>query len=180
MKNLFILIFLFSILSCNSRTGTSKDQELTISEKRFLDSLDYNILKFDWDSHHFLFPKSFKQTELTEREILECENLLKIFIADYNTEAKRDFQEDTKNNPTIEFKLYRYTIELEKYGRQYIPVISDKNEKIVYINFFCDPNEYNFRDKRLIIVMDGGNCYFQLKINLKQKKIFGLMVNGTA
>jgi len=70
----------------------------------------------------------------------------------------------------------------QKYKRQYIPVINSKGEKEIWVNCFCGGwNALNMDNKREVLsVMDGGNCYFNFKVNLKTKKWYNFMVNGAA
>ena len=142
-----------------------------------LDSLDFNVIKYD-TSYHYIFPKTFKSTDLSSKEIMECEKLLRSYIVDYNTEATKRFGEMTEKFPNQKFNIEAFTIELKEYGRQYMAVLSDKGEKIIYVNCFCDPTRFKYRDRDLVIVFDGGNCYFNFKVDLKNRKIFDFMENG--
>jgi len=105
---------------------------------------------------------------------------LKLFIVDYNVQATTRFHELTKEHPELKFNLDDFTIELKDYGRQYMAVVSDNGTKLVYVNCFCDPFKFADRDKELVAVLDGGNCFFNFKVNLKEKKIFDFMENGVA
>ncbi|WP_324721562.1 hypothetical protein [Salinimicrobium sp. HB62] len=80
---------------------------------------------------------------------------------------------------------------VEKYYRQYIPYINENGERIIEINAFCEIlenppenriNEWTKLDWRTeyVIVDDGGDCYWQITINLDTKKYNNLMVNGEA
>jgi hypothetical protein len=97
---------------------------------------------------------------------------------DYNSEAIERFNKLTKKYPNQKFDSKDFTIELVDYGRQYIAVTSDNGDKFVFVNCFCEPEKFSYRDKELVDVMDGGNCYFQFKVNLGQSKIFDFMTNG--
>ncbi len=66
-----------------------------------------------------------------------------------------------------------------KYKRQYFPVINEKGDKEVWVNCFCRNIDGNWKEE-LILVQDGGNCFFQLKVNLKAKKYYEFTVNGNA
>ena len=69
--------------------------------------------------------------------------------------------------------------DLKRYKRQYVAVYNEKNEKIVWVNFFCSPPSSDWKHQ-LVIIQDGGDCYFNLKINLKTGKCYDLVVNGVA
>jgi hypothetical protein len=64
------------------------------------------------------------------------------------------------------------------YNRQYIPFFKD-GQKHVWVNCFCDGVEHfpNWK-KQVITVYDGGGCYFNVLINLSEKKYSRLYVNG--
>jgi hypothetical protein len=184
MKYLLIIISLLTILNC-TRTSDSNlttlhnvDSLSTVDNPAF-DSLDFSIIKYD-TSYYYIFPKTFVPTDLSVKEIVACENLLKPFIENYNIEAKKRFDEMTKKYPDLKFNIREFTIELEEYGRQYMPVVSDKGEKTVYVNCFCDPKEFKYRNKELVQVLDGGNCFFSFKVDIKNKRIFDFMENGVA
>ncbi|OQP66504.1 hypothetical protein A3860_13545 [Niastella vici] len=67
---------------------------------------------------------------------------------------------------------------ISAYKRQYVPAINDKGEKVVWVNCFCGTSR-NWK-KDLIVVNDGGSCYFNVTINLTSHKYENLIVNGVA
>lgn len=81
----------------------------------------------------------------------------------------------------------------ENYYRQYVPYINKNGERIIEINAFCEifkipPNpengitEWTEMDwkNEYVMVSDGGNCYWQITINIDTKEFNNLMVNGIA
>jgi len=62
-------------------------------------------------------------------------------------------------------------------------ILKENNEKIVWSNFFCSSfynnSSVNYLEE-LISVDDGGNCYFNVKVNLEKEEIFDLIINGEA
>jgi hypothetical protein len=181
MRNL-LTILLLTILGCNRTTSSStsnKGDSLIFGQKRVIDSLDVHVINFD-SSYYYLFPKSFTTVYLSDKEIVECENLLRLYIVDYNAEATKKFEEVKRKYPNVKFSISDFTIDLSKYGRQYMSVVSDLGERVVYVNCFCDPTEFSYRDKELVQVEDGGNCFFNFRVNLKKNRIFDFMENGVA
>jgi hypothetical protein len=162
MNNLLTIIFLVTILGCtrtrdsNLKTLASVET-LSISDKAMLDSLDINLIKYD-TSYDYIFPVTFKATDISDKEIFECETLLKSVILDYTVE------EMTKDDPKTRFHTEEFKRKLNKYGRQYMTVVSDKGDKIVYINCFCNPTHFDYRGKELIQVVDGGSCFLILRL----------------
>ena len=82
---------------------------------------------------------------------------------------------------------------LENYYRQYVPYINENGERVIEINAFCEilenpPNpekgitEWTKMDwkNEYVMVDDGGNCYWQITINIDTKEYKDLMVNGVA
>ncbi len=72
---------------------------------------------------------------------------------------------------------------LPEYLIQFFGYINENNEKIVWSNFFCSSfynnSSVNYLEE-LISVDDGGNCYFNVKVNLEKEEIFDLIINGEA
>jgi hypothetical protein len=180
---LLLITLVGTILGCTRVSdpglkNSDKIDTLITADNVELDSLDFNIIKYD-TSYNYIFPKTFKAIDLNDEEIMECETLLRLFIADYNVEATKRFDEMTKKYPKLKFNKNQFTIELRDYGRQYMAALSE-NEKFVYVNCFCDPVEFDYRHKELVQVDDGGNCFFSFKVDLKNKKIFDFRENGVA
>jgi hypothetical protein len=100
----------------------------------------------------------------TEEDVLALENGLAAFLQ----EDPDRFNSET--TPAWE--------RLDNYNRQYIGLILDQ-KRIVYANFFCDSFETDWR-KDFIFVMDGGDCYFQVKYDVESAEFFDLQVNGNA
>jgi hypothetical protein len=119
--------------------------------------------KFDW-----IFSDSYKPANLTDEEILQLDTLIRKCA----TEMNNSLEEKIREYYSIDFKKYNYK-------RQYIAVFNNKGEKEIWVNGFC--NTWNKRWKEeLIFVHDGGNCYFNLKINLSTKNCYQISVNGYA
>jgi hypothetical protein len=89
-----------------------------------------------------------------------------------------DCIEDYNNELSSEYKQYA-AIDLtkEKYKRQYVAVTNKNGDKEVWINFLCQTYADDWKTS-IKLVQDGGNCYFNLKINLTREKCYDLSVNG--
>lgn len=57
--------------------------------------------------------------------------------------------------------------------------LNKKGEKEVWINCFCVDVRRDWK-KQIVEVYDGGNCFFNLKINLNKSQYYELSVNGEA
>jgi hypothetical protein len=91
------------------------------------------------------------------------ERILKKSIQDYNDSEKSDKD-----------------IDLGDYDIQIIPYLIEEDEKEVYVNCYCDPKGKANPNGGLVSVLDGGNCYFNLRINLHERRYFDFMTNGHA
>lgn len=88
-------------------------------------------------------------------------------IAEYLSQNSNQFY----RQPTVWERLDEYQrqfIGLERGGRQ-----------IIYGNFFCNNIGMDWR-KILVIVDDGGDCYFQVEYDVESGLFIKLMVNGEA
>lgn len=81
---------------------------------------------------------------------------------------------------------------LSDYYRQYLFYKDESGDSIVFINAFCEiPNTYeNYGNKyievpydwkhNIVSIMDGGDCYWQIWINISKKTYRDFWVNGHA
>lgn len=162
MKSLILILLIF-LTACNRQT--SKGDQINIREietSRFqVPDSNYVILDYknDWN---WVF-KDVKPSTLSENELIEIEKILKDAVLE--------------NNKSNELKQKIY---IKDKKRQYVSVINSKGEKVVWINLFCDDLGNENWKYNLIEVEDGGNCYFNLKINLNTKTYSDLYINGSA
>jgi len=71
-----------------------------------------------------------------------------------------------------------FILDLPRYKRQYAAYINEHGEKEVWINCMCSVDD-GWRDN-IIMVRDGGSCYFNLTINLTKQLAYDLSINGEA
>jgi hypothetical protein len=106
-------------------------------------------------------------TTLSQREIDTIETIICRAVQTYND-----------HESTIKYGLI--IAQLNTYYREYLPVINSKGQKEVWVNFLCHDDKDSSWKKGLVIVCDGGSCYFHLEINLATKTCYDLSVNGVA
>jgi hypothetical protein len=123
----------------------------------------YAILKFD-TLPGYIFDKSYKPAELTVFDINKIENLINEAVKKHNKEANKYFQ---IKNPS-------------RYYKQFIAVTNSKGEKEIWVNCFCEADHFTYWKKSIVSVLDGGTCFFQLKINLTKNTTYDFGVNGVA
>ena len=172
----FIIILTVCLSSCSQKRTESKDE--TLDKNSF--PVDISVIAIlPFDTAQFWVFKGCQPATLTNSDLSEIEKLLRKCIDEYNPEQEIQYEKFKSNFPDSEIERNNFIIELSKYKRQYIAVTNKKGEKEVWVNCFCDTWDKNWK-KGLIFVLDGGNCYFNLKINLTTGKYYEFMVNGNA
>jgi hypothetical protein len=135
-----------------------------------IDTSRYAILKFKENENLRIFDKTDKPAELTFDEIEKIEKLIEKRISDLNDEFR-----------AINHTKYYYIKNPRKYYKQFIAFFNSNGEKEVWVNCFCSINddEKSIFKKEIIMVLDGGSCYFQLKVNLTKNTTYDLTVNSS-
>jgi hypothetical protein len=122
------------------------------------------IIPFE-KSMNWIFTSGYKAAKLTQADILEIEEI--------NNESIIDFNSKLSGNATA------FYLKQSKYRRQYVCVINKKGQKEVFVNFFCSSFGSDWKNE-IIDVKDGGNCFFNFKLNLTTRKYYDFSVNGDA
>lgn len=170
--NNYSWIILFSvviIVSCG-QTTTSDQVNTTKVISTSVQSVDTSliaIIPFN-KSSNWLFDKTYSPSTLTQNDIEKIEKLLTDCVNKYNSKLSSDNKQ-----------YFSIDLTKEKYKRQYVAVTNKKGEKEVWINCLCQAHGDNWKTS-IIMVDDGGNCYFNLKINLIKEKCYDFAVNGHA
>lgn len=172
MKYLLFTCISFYITSCTQNPPDEKTPKGIL-----VDTSMIAIISSDSISN-WLF-KDGKRAELVSSDLGKIEKVLEICINEYNIKKQKQYNEDKANYPEHQLRKEDYTIDLKRYKRQYLTSINAKGEKEVWVNCLCSTNIKNWK-KGIIIVHDGGNCYFNLKINITTETYYNLIVNGEA
>ncbi|MFD2247769.1 hypothetical protein [Pontibacter ruber] len=188
MKSQIILITLLGLLTCNSEAKKNlpivEAKEKTIVEPSVnVDSLTYVVFTYDSSRYsiYWSFSKNLSLVGLSKEEITLAELLLLKQIDQYNQSQIKIFNEMKVKYPKYNFQKEIFIIENpSNYARQYIPAINSDGQKLIYINAFCTLQGHDYWKDGLVEVMDGGDCYFQLIINLTTKEVVEFSVNGVA
>lgn len=164
ITSLFALSMIAIFTSCMQ---ANKKEQLTASNKRS-DSIYYKvdtsritILPLRKISNFQIF-KDASPADLSIEEYEEIDNLLEACIVNYNKSHSSD-----------------HHIDLADYKRQYVAAINADGEKEVWINCFCIGSFEDWK-QNVVFVLDGGKCFFNVKINLTKKQCYDLGVNGYA
>jgi hypothetical protein len=168
MKSVLLLslsiCLVYSLGLC--KTSHYKTSKEVSKQQVVIDTNEVAIIPFNQDMW-WVFDSSYKAASLLNDEIELVDKLLQKCLSDHN----RELQQDNQFRWVIDFTTRRYQ-------KQYVAVVNKKGEKIVWVNGFCSPKE-RWRTE-IVSVMDGGPCYFNLKINLASMECFDLRVNGLA
>ena len=151
--------------SQNKKTGQIIEAKSKISLQ--FDTSKTAIIPFD-KKGNYPFDNSYKPTTLTRNDINDVDSLLIACVTDYNNSLDKDHKEWSIN------------LKSNSYRRQLIVVTNKKGEKEIWVNCFCDTWGSDKWKTEILLVDDGGNCYFNFKINLATKKFYALGVNGVA
>ena len=154
MKKHFILYFILMILlySCSQNNRITKNSSTQLDTNRIV-----------------IFPsglsKTSKNITLTEKEIIEVDKIL-------NECIDSSYKFNSKKMNSRKF--------LSSYKRQYLPSINEKGEKVVWVNCFCTTNHFNWKTEIVdaSLVSDGGDCYFNVNINLTTMRFDTFRKNG--
>jgi len=174
-----ILIFFFMTLTL-TKCGETKNENTSHRSQLTSNSFDTSVIAIIpfKTSQHWIF-KNATPADLNPEDLEAIEELLIEAVEEYNPEQERKFKKQNEKHPEYKLDKKHFIIDLSRYKRQYVPVINGAGEKEVWINCFCKSWNRDWKTE-LIEVDDGGNCYFNLKLNLAKGKHYDFMVNGDA
>jgi len=166
-------LILFLILSISFACTSKKDKSTE----------NYAVLEFnpEWNWIY----KNVKSTELLQSDFLIIDKVLKQAVDKYNLgqveniKERKKWFEETYPNQDFEKSEPKLTLDLKNYKMQYVPIINENGEKEVWINLFCTTEHTNWKEE-IVVFYDGGNCFFNLKINLNKNSYADFQVNGNA
>ena len=162
--NTLIIAFCLTIVL----TSWGQTRSLASTKSFQVDTSKTTIILFD-KKRNYPFDNSFNPSTLTQEDLNIIDSLLIACVAKYNNSLDKDH----KQYWSIDLKKYNYR-------KQIIAVTNRKGEKEVWVNCFCDTWGSDKWKTEIMMVDDGGNCYFNFKINLATKTFYDLGVNGEA
>jgi hypothetical protein len=171
------LILVISVLLFPSACNSQIESHEAILER---DSpLDSTIAIIPYDTAYYWTFNKAQAVPLTDDDLKSIEAIIIDCVDDYNSDYDSIAGSLNAEYPWYTLKKENYIIELQKYKRQYVAVTNSDGHKMVWVNFFCDSFHDNWRES-IIMFSDGGNCYFELRINLTTKQCYDFRVNGDA
>jgi hypothetical protein len=139
----------------------------------------YVILPFDKSAYTTL-PEDCTQATLNNDDFANIDRVLSFCVNKYNRSQTTVYREIVKKLPDQDLSINDYVIDLKRYYRQYIVVYNKRGEKEVWVNCFCNIQSFDNWREKTVVVMGGGNCFFNVRINLTRKSFSDFMVNGLA
>lgn len=139
----------------------------------------YVVLPFDTAVYTSL-PQDGTQATLNDDDVANIDRVLSFCINKYNRSQTTIYKQIVKKLPDQDLNISDYVIDLKRYYRQYIVVYNKRGEKEVWVNCFCNIRSLANWQKKAVIVMGGGNCFFNVRINLTRKSFSDFIVNGLA
>ncbi len=136
--------------------------------KNEINGTEYTVIEFEKTGWTSLFENA-KPTELNHNEIVEIEKIIEERVSKTIKAYNRKFKELNPNSKNT--TMFR---------RQYVPYILENGDKIVWINFFCYEPENDKWKSEILSFRDGGSCFFNIKVNLTEKKYYDFYINGVA
>lgn len=112
---------------------------------------------------YFAFNKNYKPKVLTQKQLVK----IKLTI---------DRVSDSLNFLITSTNITTGKVDTLKHVFQIVSAIDKKGQNVVWVNAVCQPSK-NWR-KRLMVVDDGGSCYYSFKINLTESNYFNLQINA--
>jgi len=173
MKYLIFVIMILTFISCGKTQKSGSDlkpgqndpkNEQPTDQKKELKGLKPNQTVIDaGDNMTQVFGYGYKQWTPSDDDIAAAEKLLNYCF-------------DMEKSGTVDHFLDR---KLEQYNRQFVGAINSKGEKIIWINCLILAGD-NFKNWKtdIIMVNDGGNAFFNVRVNLITNTYYDLMING--
>lgn len=175
--NFSILLITSSIFSCNKIEKQVNDESELVPSK-YIEQNQSDTLKepnyiaiFDQDSK--------KKTQLSINELRIINHNIIKGVNDYNDKLKIRLEKWNKESKTSTLDFEKEKLNLRYFYRQYFVSTNESGDKIVNVFCFCVYYDDDWR-KNQVYVMDGGNCYLNITINITKNKIEYFGTHGEA
>ncbi|OGX90799.1 hypothetical protein [Hymenobacter coccineus] len=181
--------FLALLAGCQARESAPAAAQLgppAVAPRPAVDTSRVAIFPYDARRDQYIFQNAgpLKATALSMAEFAIVDSLLAACVKEYNQAQAVELEDMRKvmhkDYFAVQLHEERYLINLANYKRQLITVTNAKSEKVVWINCFYREGSHASWRHQLIEVDDGGNCYFNIKLNLTRRTWYDVMVNGVA
>ena len=135
------------------------------TQKKINDSTNERVALFnDKKNIEWMVGKNYSESTFLHADFLVIDDVLKVAI------QENEFY----------FLEEKQLSELKKYYLQYLVYLDENGDKWVYINAMCKVSDKLNWKKEMYSIADGGNCYWNMKINITKKTYSYVMINGYA
>jgi len=180
-----IAIFLVSCNQISNRANVSESPGVSATDKAqvatplrlFDDTLKFTILKKQSDIQ-YAFHGKYSTDTVSYADLAAIENRMLHAIDSFNLEGRKRMDKIQREvGRSVKINKNHFVIDTSRYKFQIVSALSDKNQREVWVNAFCDDNTSSWRTE-LMVVKDGGVCYFKFAINLTTMQTLYFDVNG--
>ncbi|WP_299707917.1 hypothetical protein [uncultured Pontibacter sp.] len=177
-ESLLVILVVLALASCEVKHDSSENKVTTKFEADSLEreKLRYSIIN-DAKQANFISEGDTTLWTPTKEQVDQIFSLTRKSIS-----ANED-----------KFSRYLKADSLDNSYKQIICYVDSKGDSLVFINGLCEIGDYPMEDSngklrfyrqdwqnRLILVSDGGDCYWRAFINFSKKKVEGPFANGEA
>jgi hypothetical protein len=159
-----IFVFILSLTACRTDKATVQGESQALLA---YDTTKTAVIFLDTRSTYPFDSLEYGPATLTQEDVVKIERSLIESVTGYN------------NSLSVRHDDYKIDLKAREYRKQLVAVTNKKGEKEVWVNCFCDDWDKAWRTQ-IMMVDDGGPCYFNFKLNLTTKKVYDLIVNGFA
>jgi hypothetical protein len=170
MIRIVVIFILILHGSCNQINEWRTGRQKALWEKRVMEAARQQYVVMNGLVGYIYRPEEVKWKVAEDEKYKITLSLADVLEAERCLSAQIKVVDTTQHLPVprIHQKLGTYT-------RQYVGYVDAKDETVVWINAYCDGAP---PDRGIRFVHDGGDCYWQVKVNLTRKKIYDLSING--
>jgi hypothetical protein len=158
----FLFIIVIAVTGCVVSERTTKMQIAGSDKVTTIDNRDSVIIISDTlligiDS--MVIPYFSRLNKSTTVNVDSVKIVLNELITSYNRQRR-----------------FRKLQSVNNYKVQVVPYFSKENKKYLWVNCFCSDKSY-WR-KQLVIVKDGGSCYFNFCVDVESYEYSKIQING--
>lgn len=139
----------------------------------------FSVLDFNQWKDVIHSSKTCRAAELEDSDFLVVELILQRSVDNYNKNKPRLNKYGMPYYRTFGIIDSKSKIDLKQYKRQYIAYHNKNGKKLVFVNCFCETYDNNWQIE-FVNMMDGGECFFHVTINLSSRRYTNFNVNGNA
>ncbi len=172
MKNAFRLLLMTCFFyACNNYTVPLKNSTPIIP---VFDTANTVILPLD-SIEHAVF-NSHKDAEINNNDLRIIDSLMALVIINQSIGRTSTYTKQAVNQQNVLTRILGY------YKRQIACFIDSNGNKTAWVNCFCleDSQEFTYWKKQRVLVDDGGDCFFNFKVDMTTHKSFDISINGVA